>query len=308
MSVLYHGVLVSDFSLIFLLFKNNNIKGKDMQKRIIYITFLFAISIAFGCMPKSNKSTTPAYIVTSPEVAEIIVLLGAEDNIVGVTTECDYPNILQSKTKVGTFSEISYEKVVELSPTIVFASNLEQQKLASDLKKMGIRTEIIYSQSLNGMFDNISKIGELIGKSERAKLVVDSLQTELKKITDTAEFYKNKKVYIEIYGDPIMTVSDNSFVGNLVEIAGANNIFDSLPRDYSMVSAEKVIESVPEIMILTYPGMSKSDIKNRKGWSNIPAIKNGKIFTIEDINPDLILRATPRAILGMKKLQEIYND
>jgi len=279
--------------------KDNNFK---------YITLIIAILLAFGCVPKTEKSNLSTYIVTSPEVAEIIVLLGAEENIIGVTTECDYPQILQSKPKVGTFSEISYEKVIELSPTIVFASNLEQRKLASDLQKMGIRTEIIYSNSLDDMLANISKIGKLIGKSERAKFVADSLQTELEKITKKAHLFKDKKVYIEIYGDPIMTVSDSSYVGNLIEIAGADNIFDSLPREYSMISAEKVIEAAPEIMILTYPGISGSEVKNRKGWSNVPAVKNNKIFTYEDINPDLILRATPRAILGMRKLQEIFYD
>jgi len=157
------------------------------------------------------------------------------------------------------------------------------------------------------MYDSILEIGEIIGKSQRAQAVTDSLKLAVQKLK-ARKLTTAKNVYVEIYGDPIMTVSDSSYVGNLIELIGANNIFDTLPRDYSRVSAEKVVAANPEIIILTYPGVNPADIVQRRGWQELAAVQNQRIYNIEDINPDLILRSTPRVILGLEKLLEICDD
>ena len=103
-----------------------------------------------------------------------------------------------------------------------------------------------------------------------------------------------------------MSVADNSFVGELIELAGGDNIFDSLERDYSRVNPEKVIEGRPDIMIV-YSRDSLENIRNRKGWQVIPATQNEMIFFEGDIHPDLIQRGGPRIIQGLKELQRIYE-
>jgi iron complex transport system substrate-binding protein len=115
-------------------------------------------------------------------------------------------------------------------------------------------------------------------------------------------------VYIEIYGEPLMSVSDSSFVGQLLQAAGGKNIFSTLPRDYSRISPEKVIAADPQIIITTYPGVTKAQIAARKGWQNISAVQNGRIYTIQDIDPDIILRASPRFVQGIAKLQELIHE
>ena len=105
-----------------------------------------------------------------------------------------------------------------------------------------------------------------------------------------------------------MSTSDSSFVGELISYAGAKNIFPVLERDYCRVKNEDVIKANPDVIIITYPGMTKEMIKQRKGWENINAVKNDKILTVEDLNPDLLLRATPRSIYAITKLREkIYE-
>ena len=105
-----------------------------------------------------------------------------------------------------------------------------------------------------------------------------------------------------------MSVSDNSFIGEVIQIAGGNNIFAQLPRDYSRIKPEDVIQADPEIILLTYPGISAAQIKERKGWNVISACKNNRIYTVKDINPDLILRASPRIIEGIKLLKKSFYE
>ena len=274
---------------------------------------IFGFFLVVSC--KNNKpSKEIRYIITSPEVAEIIVLIEGTQNIVGVTTECDFPSELKKIPKVGTFGKVDFEKIIELEPTIVFISGLEQKHLAAELNKLNIKIELIYPKSIAEMISSIRKIGTLLDKEKRANFIADSLQTQINQFTSSTNSTNSTnltnlpKVYIEIYGNPIMSVSDNSFIGEVIQLAGGNNIFAHLPRDYSRIKPEDVILADPEIILLTYPGISAEQIKERKGWYIISACKNNRIYTVEDINPDLILRASPRIIEGMKLLQKAFYE
>ena len=275
--------------------------------RAFALCFSLFTLLIISCSSPRVESSASRYVVTSPTIAEIVALLDGKKNIVGVAMECDYPANLKDIPIVGTFGKIDYEKVINLNPTYVFTSGLEQAKVAEELGKLGLKTQSFYSHSIDEMYEIILQIGNIIGKSERANFVVDSLQTQISNLNILNKL-DAPKVYVEIYGDPIMTVSDSSFVGNIVEMVGANNVFDNLPRDYSRISPEKVLNAMPDVMIITYPGVSAEQVRERKGWNNIPAVKNNRIYTVEDINPDLILRSSPRIVQGMQKLLEILGE
>jgi len=276
------------------------------MKKIVLFLFV-AVIILTGCS-KFKQQTGNRYIITSPEIAEIIYLLQGARNIVGVTIECDYPAELKELEKVGNFGKVDFEKIISLDPTIVFTSGLEQELLTTELEKLQIPTAQFYPKSIDDMISSIREIGKLIGAEKRANFVADSLETEIEKIA-TNNVDNSHTVYVEIYNTPIMSVSDRSFVGEVIQKAGGNNIFAELPRDYSRVKAEDVINANPEIIILTCPPeVTAESIKIRKGWEVISAVKNDRIYTALDINPDLIIRATPRVIEGMKILQKIFKD
>jgi len=294
--------------------KPQNINFKFLLKPLL---FSFLVLIIISCNVPQKKSEIPRYIITSPEVAEIIALIGSTKNIVGVTLECNFPPELKEIPKVGTFGKVDFEKIIELEPTIVFISGLEQKHLAAELIKLNIKTELIYPKSIAEMISSIRKIGTLTDKEKRANLVADSLQTQINQLTNSTSSTDSNsstnstdspKVYIEIYGNPIMSVSDNSFIGEVIQLAGGNNIFAHLPRDYSRIKPEEVIQADPEIILLTYPGIAAEQIKERKGWNVISACKTDRIYTIENINPDLILRASPRIIEGIKLLQKAFYE
>jgi len=276
------------------------------MKRNILLSLILVTALV-ACSNPQPQPNSARYVVTSPELAEIITQLQGDSNIVGVTTECDFPASLKDKEKVGTFGSVSYEKILELNPSIVFTTGLEQAKLTADLNKAGIKTSSYYPKTLTGMLEVISSVGKEIGEEEAAKTLLDSLQAEIKMLRKTQPEDK-PSIYVEIYDNPIMSVSDSSFVGELIEIAGLKNIFPVLPRDYSRVNQEDVIQANPDIILLTYPGKEAKHIIGRKGWENIPACKNNEIYNIEDVNPDLILRATPRIIQGIKQLRGLNNE
>jgi iron complex transport system substrate-binding protein len=274
------------------------------------LTTLSLIAIFFSCRQSVGISGGDRYVVLSPEIAEVLSYLGVEDRIVGITMECDYPASLSDKTIVGNFGGVSLEKIVALSPSMVFATSLEQATIATQLSKINIPTTQIYPTNLDDLLQMIRLLGEICGKEGLADSLVIYLRNSFIAFEDfVSTIEKKPRVYIEIYGDPLMTASDDSYLGQLLYYAGGENIFPSLPRDYCRISAEDVVILNPDVIILTYPGISALDVSQRKGWGGINAIRNARIYTIEDVNPDLILRATPRNVVGVQMLQKaIYGQ
>ena len=266
--------------------------------------FLFVLILIISCNSAMEKADAPLpqIVVLSPELAEIVCALGAEDHIVGITQECDYPKILQQKVIVGSFSAPNIEKIISLDPDAVFLSGMEQEIFRHKLQDLNITVRQFYPASINGLYDTISEIGKSLNKEDTADSLIQSMNASIGAIIKPEEC---PTIYIEIYNKPLMTSSSDSFVGDVIIKAGLKNIFPVLPREYCAVSSEKVVELNPDIILITYPNVNKEDIKDRLGWDIISAIKNDMVFTTENIDPNIILRAGPRIVQGIKALSQL---
>lgn len=276
------------------------------MRRIQSFIMLLLILMSLSCQKADQKTDEIRYVVLSPEIAEILAALGLEDRIVGLTDECTYPPSLQEIPKVGAFGAIKTENVIALKPSLIFSSGLEQEGISKDLERLGYQVVSVYPKSVAEIYESIMRVGAITGTDKEAESLVQSMQSEIDALRQSNAGKSIPKVYLEIYRDPIMSVADNSFVGELIEIAGGNNVFDTLERDYSRVKAEDVIAAKPDIMIC-YSQDSLQNIRSRKGWQDIPAIRDSMIFFEDSIDPDLIQRAGPRIVEGLRKLSQIYD-
>ncbi|HNX37108.1 MAG TPA: cobalamin-binding protein [Candidatus Cloacimonadota bacterium] len=272
-------------------------------RKLIWLLSLLLL-LAYGCA-KPKQENKDRYVVLSPEIAEILCALGAASDIVGVTDECTYPAELHGIESVGKFGALDREKIISLKPTVIFSSALEQEAIASEFSKLGFRVESYYPKSLDSMIMGIREIGGIVDKHNEMLALTDSLLSFISRTRKQTAGQTRPRVYIEIYRDPLMSASDQSFVGELIELAGGDNVFPTLERDYSRVKAEDVINSNPDV-IICYSQDTLASILSRKGWQNIPAIKNKQIYFEKDIEPDLIQRAGPRIVQGVTRLREIF--
>jgi len=279
------------------------IKKSDLCLCLVVVLLI----LLFSCKKQEQVRSGLKIVVLSPEVGEIIASLGATDLLVGRTQECDYPEELLKVPVVGNFGAINREKVIALKPDLVFTSALEQDAIAQELQKVGIKVQQIYPKKLDDLPVIIRQIGDLIGKGQEASALSDSIAMAIAEVRSKSANIFHPRVYVEIYRNPLMSVSDESFVGDVIESAGGDNIFSKLERDYARVDPEDVILAKPDI-IICYSQDTLEGISSRKGWSNIPAVKNKRIYFEKDINPDLIQQATPRTVQGLRLLYAIFSE
>jgi iron complex transport system substrate-binding protein len=261
---------------------------------------IFVIYTIFSNCSCDKPSVKPGFKIVSisPAMTEILFAVGAGNDIVGVTTFCNYPEEAKGIYKIGDFSNPSIERIVGLKPDLVIVNLPEQMRIKKQLEKLGITIFVSSPKSLNDIYKEIADIGRIV-KKER---VADSLIHYMKMNIEPSEHKRKKSVYIELSPRPLVTIGAHSFLNEMLEMAGGKNIFSDLNKDYPVVSQEEVIKRNPEIIILLHPG----NITDRLAWKKIAAIKKDKVYT--NLNQDHILRPGPRLVEGFKELQRIIRE
>jgi iron complex transport system substrate-binding protein len=246
-------------------------------------------------------------ISLTPATTEILFALGLDDEIIGVSSFCNYPSPALKREKVGTFSQANIEKILSLKPDIIFCTGLEQAPMVTELKQLNLKVCVSDPSNFEELFESILEIGRLTHREENAETLINNMQASIIEITSKVKNVSEDlkpKVYVEFWHDPIMSAGRGSFINELILLAGGTNISGSMPRAYSFFSPEQVLKQNPDVIILAYMTSQEpvSFLEARLGWNKIKAVKNMRVYN--DINPDIILRPGPRLIEGLK---EIYK-
>ena len=273
---------------------------------LIFIFGLWFLIFNISC-PKTVKTTSSKRIISLvPSITEIIYALGKDSILVGNTIYCDYPEIAKQVYKVGDFSNPSLEKILRKKPSLVFATLPEQRNIIEEMKRNKISVFTSKPKSVDSLFCEILDIGKSIDATDQANILVSALKSKLTEIQNkNPNIIDSPKVYIEISGTPITTVGNMSYVNDLIRYAGAVNVFADMNREYFVTNSEELIQRNPDIIILLHPLATKAQVKKRLGWSQITAVKKGRIYT--DLNPDYFFRPGPRFIYGVEDLANIVQ-
>lgn len=243
-------------------------------------------------------------ISLAPSNTEILFTLGLEDRIVGVTDFCDYPEAAKSKEKIGGFSEPNIEKIISLQPDLILATSMHQ-KPVEELEKLNVPSVVLDPKDFEDVFTSIEIIGKATGQDDKAAAIVGDLKARVKDVDDKVIKLtedERPKVYYEIWPSPITTAGPGTFVNDIIQRAGGENIAKDAKKAYPQYSQEMIVAKNPDIIIFSHHGSSNQsaeDILNRQGWESIEAIKNNKVFYVEE---NLVQRATPRLVDGLEQL------
>jgi iron complex transport system substrate-binding protein len=248
-------------------------------------------------------------ISLAPSNTEILFSLGLGGKVVGVTNYCDYPEEAKSKGKIGGFADPNMEKIISLKPDLVLATDMHQ-KPVEQLEKLNIPVVVLAPKNIPDMLNSIEIIGKATGKIAESQKLVETLTERIKAIENKVAGIpqdKRPKVYYEVWPEPFTTAGPGTFVNDIIEKAGGQNIAGDAQKAYPEYSQEMIISKDPDIIIFSHHGTSKQtaeDILKRSGWENIKAIKDKKVFYVDE---NIVQRATPRLIDGLEQFARIIH-
>lgn len=258
-------------------------------------------------VPKSVKRI----ISMAPNVTEMLFAIGLNEEIVGVTDYCDYPEMAKEKAKIGGYYNPNIEVILSLKPDIIIATpdGYSKERIAK-LEQAGIPIFLVNPRNLDDIFNSMIMLGNITGKKQVAEETVSKLQSRAKIITDKVKNIKKRpKVFYELDHSPLITVGPNNFVDDLITKAGGINIANDAPSSWPQYSVESVIVKNPDIIITAPYSMGSGNssqplINEWKKYRTISAVLNNKVYAI---NPDIILRPGPRAVDGLESLYNIFH-
>ncbi|TFZ40374.1 cobalamin-binding protein [Soehngenia longivitae] len=303
-----------------------------MKKRSLYL--LLALLIILGSISGCSSSTSPAednpqqvaetieitddfgkvitlekpaekIVSLAPSQTEILFAIGAGEKVVGVTTADDYPEEVKEIEKVGGFDGWNLEMIIALEPDLVINYGQGSEEDNKRFEEAGIVVASFLPETIDDVMDTIEKIGVLTGNSDKAKEVVEDMKSERDEIISKVKDLETKRVFYEVYNDPLMTAGPGSFIDELINLAGGENIAKDADSPYPQYDVEKLIEKNPEVYLIPDDSTTTLEtLKERPGFENIDAIKNSQVYFLD---ADIVSRAGPRIIQGLEEIAKAIH-
>jgi iron complex transport system substrate-binding protein len=287
-------------------------------------------------MTDDQSFGVPDRIVSlSPSNTEILFAVGAGNRVVGVTDDCDYPEqlLVQLKTKktitVGGYWNTSVDTIASLKPDLILVSSHactvktdycktgcsrrceEATKVAKKLERLGFNVLTLSPHSLDDVLEHILLVGKATGNLAEARVLVASLEQRVDAATANLNCGSElPKVYFEVWNSPYISVNSKTWIGNVISLAGGKNVFEDSITEWPIIQPQEIVKRNPDVMV--FPVISRvprfwgsfETVTKRKGWQNITAIQNGRLY---EVPRDYISRPGPRLVDALELLVPMVN-
>jgi iron complex transport system substrate-binding protein len=266
----------------------------------------------FGFQQGQNYSATPPpnqvdrIISMAPNLTEILFALGLGDKIVGVTLDSDYPPEATKKPKAGTFWQPNIEAVIAAKPDLVITLGFTQQKnLAQRLKRIGYHSLTLNIDKVSELFAAIRIIGTATGKQSEANELVGDISEKLDKLSALVGKKDKVRVLWVVQREPLRVAGRDTFINELIELAGGENAIGPTLHKYPPIGAEQVIACNPDVIVepamnpKNMAGQQSSAIEYWLRFKNISAVTNKRIYVIDG---DTVSRLGPRLYEGTEAI------
>ena len=241
--------------------------------RLIFI-FILLFNFSF--------SIEKRVISLAPNITEIIYFLGLEKHLIANTIYCDYPEDAKKLPKIGDLWNFDIEKIIEYNPDFVLASfSGNSRTQVEKLSNLGIKVYTLKEEKVSDILSNIAFIGSLFGVSADDK--INYLSNKLKELPKKRE---EKKVLFLLSIKPYYSISTNTFISDVIKLAGFRNVVASKVR-YPMLTEENISELDFDILITTTRFKSEEKFIKRRLFD---LGKNPQIYFIDE---DRISRPGP---------------
>lgn len=248
-------------------------------------------------------------ISLAPSNTELLYALGLGERVVGVDDLSDYPEEAKKKEKIGGFSKTNLEKIVSLSPDLVLAAGITSKELLTTLEQRNLTVVVFNPSNVAGIADNLKLLGQITNVPDKAEAAITEFKKKIDEVTAKVKNAKAKpRVFYELDSSGF-TVGNGSFINDILNLVGAQNIAAEGTNPYPQLSQEVVISKDPQVILVGDDSGGETTpekIMARPGWSNISAVKEKRVFAL---TANWVNRPGPRTALGVEQVAKaLYPD
>jgi len=278
-----------------------------------------------------------------PSATEILYLLGSQDQLFGVTHQCNFPpeaknkpqvikpvfdsesmTSMQIEEKIQELSRlqkdyfiIDFELLKEIRPDIIISQGLcevcsphtkETDKAIRYLDEKP-QTLVLDPHNVDDILQNIIDVAKTVGKETDGRQIRASFTKRIENISTTFKSNKPKVICLEWF-DPFYICGH--WVPQMVEIAGGINGISITGERSRKMDFSEIVEFDPDILILLPCGfdleriiIEYESLSHNQQWNSLRAVQTDMVFALDALS--YFSRPSPRIITGIEILAKIFN-
>lgn len=261
------------------------------MKKISIFKYLISLCLFFVGL----VSCASTYASLSPVTTEIIYALGAEENLLGVSSTCNYPLEVKQKEIIGDTYFVNMEKMVKLKPDYLFTMTSAKPMLGQ-LSLMNTKPIYFEFTKIDDVYSAINKIAKLTNSEKNASKLINDIQN---KIEQTKTNNPKRILYI-VQTNPLITIGNKSFITDIIEKSGHISVTSNINHYYPNITLEYAIKTNPDVIVVCFPD-DMSKIKR--------IFPNTKILYLNENERDIINRSGPRVYKAVELFSKLnFSD
>ena len=234
----------------------------------------------------------PQRIVSlAPSVTELLVELGVEERLVGVTRHCELPGG-ESITRLEVFPDVSVEALLALDADLVIGADITSPATAMRLRDFGVPLLVVPGFGLDALQSDFLLVGKAVGAGKRAAALADSLVAARSSVAASvqANLAERPKVVMALGVDNAYFVGESVYADGLLREAGGRNIGAQSGAAWPQLSKEFLLREQPEILFISselevgeLSRLSAERIESLQKhpfWKHIEAVQKGQVVEV----------------------------
>ncbi len=216
-----------------------------------------------------------------PSQTELLVDLGLQDTLVGVTKFCIHPRALRaSKTIVGGTKKVNYDKIKSFSPDLILCNKEENtQEMVQALEKIA-PVHVSDIKTFTNALQLIDDYGTIFNVTEKAQDLQAKILKARLRFRESVQQHNTLKVAYLIWREPLMAVGGDTFINAMLEEVGFQNIFSQSTDRYPEITEVDLKDA--DIILLSsepYPFNEKHVLYFEKETGKKVTLVDGAYFS-----------------------------
>jgi ABC-type Fe3+-hydroxamate transport system substrate-binding protein len=169
-----------------------------------------------------------------------VAALGCASALVGRTDYCELPEeVVRSVPSVGGTKNPSVDTICALSPDLVLAN--QEENTRSDLEKLaerGVKVFVVFPKRVADGIAWLAKLASILGVAgdPDVRALVKRGYDALREAEAARSLVAPVRAFCPIWMKPLMTVHGSTFISDMLDLAGASNVFADRERRYPLAA------------------------------------------------------------------------
>jgi iron complex transport system substrate-binding protein len=242
----------------------------------------------------------------TPSLTETLFAIGAGDAVVGVTDQDDYPPEVRGKTRVGAGLDPNLEVILALQPDLVLATvDSNRWDTFLELERLKIPVYGLKPVGLEGVFTSIQKVGQVLGKAERAEALVAAMRRRIAVVSEKVQGRPRPRVLYVVWIDPLVVAGRGTVIDDLIRTAGGENSVRA--AGFPLYGLEEVVARPPDVILLGSDHPAAGDwrrLRRLPAWRDIRAVRDG---AVRPVDANVMHRPGPRVAEAAELLARLLH-